>query len=266
MGVATLLPFLVYHDVVRTPRNLYDINVEEFIRHVEIIEGYGWSTVLLRDFLDWHGGKGTLPVRPLVLTFDDGYAGHGETVYPLLAEKGLSATFFVSVGLVGEKDYLSWEQILRMDRGGMEIGSHGLSHRPLSLMGDDELRRELLLSRAILGKCLGHPVDILSVPRGYYSRRVREYAAGAGYRAVCTSRISYNNRSSDPHDLGRLWIRGRRDIEAVLEERRGRFILQRSLQVGRELARASMGYSLYNRFRRGLLGERAGKYDIEHRS
>jgi len=78
--------------------------------------------------------------------------------------------------------------------------------------------------------------------------------------AVCTSRISYNNRLSDPLNLGRIWwVRGRGDIEAVLEGRRSRIVLRRFVQMGRELAKASLGYSLYNRLRRGLLGNRAGK-------
>jgi len=195
-----------------------------------------------------------------VLTFDDGYASHGEEVFPHMAGRGMTATFFVIAGLVGKKGYLSWDQIIEMDRAGMEIGSHGLSHRPLPAMSGADLRRELRLSRSIISECLGHPVDLLSVPRGYYSRRVREYAAGAGYRAVCTSRISYNNRLSDPLNLGRIWwVRGRGDIEAVLEGRRSRIVLRRFVQMGRELAKASLGYSLYNRLRRGLLGNRAGK-------
>ena len=259
MGVGTLLPFLVYHDIRVDPRNLYDIDVGAFARHLELIVREGWSAVSIRAFLAWQGGAGALPRRTLVLTFDDGYAGHGEKVFPLLVRRSLSAAFFISVGMVGKEGYLSWDRIAEMDRGGMEIGSHGFSHRPLSIMSDADLRRELLSSRTILEERLGHAVDILSVPRGYYSRRVREFAVRAGYRAVCTSRISFNHRSSDPLDLGRIWIRGERDIEALLEGSHSRFIYQRFMQAWRELAKASMGYSLYNRLRRKLLGNRAGK-------
>ena len=259
MGVLPYLPFLVYHDVVATPGSLYDISEADFESHLDLIERGGWSTVSVRAFLDWRSGEGTISDRHLVLTFDDGYAGHGEEVFPLMAGRGMTATFFVIAGLVGKKGYLSWNQIIEMDKAGMEIGSHGLSHRPLPAMSGADLRRELRMSRSIISGRLGHPVDLLSVPRGYYSRRVREYAAGAGYRAVCTSRISYNNRFSDPLNLGRIWVRGRGDIEAVLEGRRSRIALRRFVQMGRELAKASLGYSLYNGLRRKLLGDRAGK-------
>ena len=259
MGDSSLLPFLVYHDVLAQPRSLYDIGMEEFKGHLELIGRGGWSTISIGEFLDWQRYGATLSPKSLVLTFDDGYAAHGDTVLPLLAERGMSAVFFISAGLVGREGYLSMSDVERMGKMGMEIGSHGLSHRPLPLMSDDELRRELSLSRSILREGTGHPVDLLSAPRGVCSRRVREFAARAGYRAVCTSKIAYNRRSSDPLDLGRIWIRGGGDIEAVVRGRRGRFALQRLLQAGREMAKAAMGYELYNWLRRRLLGDRAEK-------
>jgi peptidoglycan/xylan/chitin deacetylase (PgdA/CDA1 family) len=53
-----------------------------------------YSPVRLADVVAAAGGRGTLPSHPVVLTFDDGYREHYETVFPLLIEHGVPAAFF----------------------------------------------------------------------------------------------------------------------------------------------------------------------------
>ena len=48
-----------------------------------------------------HGLKtGTLPERPLAITFDDGYADNHEQALPILSRLGLPATFFIATGFL----------------------------------------------------------------------------------------------------------------------------------------------------------------------
>jgi peptidoglycan/xylan/chitin deacetylase (PgdA/CDA1 family) len=43
---------------------------------------------------------GTLPARPLSITFDDGYADNATVALPILSDFGLSATFFIATGFL----------------------------------------------------------------------------------------------------------------------------------------------------------------------
>jgi peptidoglycan/xylan/chitin deacetylase (PgdA/CDA1 family) len=53
-----------------------------------------YTPVGLFDLVAAANSAGQLPPRPIVLSFDDGYAGHYDVVFPLLADAGIPAAFF----------------------------------------------------------------------------------------------------------------------------------------------------------------------------
>lgn len=53
-----------------------------------------YTVVGLTDVVAAASGSATLPPRPIVLTFDDGYSDHYRHVFPLLAAEGVRAVFF----------------------------------------------------------------------------------------------------------------------------------------------------------------------------
>ena len=92
-----------------------------------------------------------------------------------------------------------------MDAGGLEIGSHTVSHPILTTTDNDELRRELLESRARLEAELGHSVELFCYPNGGFDERVRRETAGAGYACAVTTRPGLNERrGADPFTLRRV--------------------------------------------------------------
>lgn len=84
---------------------------------------------------------------------------------------------------------MDWEQLREMHRAGFEIGSHGVTHRMLSKLSQDELARELHDSRAALTRELGEAPVLLSYPVGgtrAFDQRVMQAAHDAGYRLACS--------------------------------------------------------------------------------
>lgn len=100
---------------------------------------------------------------------------------------------------------MSWAQARELDAGGVEIGSHTVSHPILTTTGDDELRRELRDSRARLEEELGRDVKLFCYPNGAHDERVRREAAGAGYVCAVTTEPGLNERrGADPLTLRRV--------------------------------------------------------------
>lgn len=100
---------------------------------------------------------------------------------------------------------VTWEQAREMDAGGVEIGSHTVSHPILTTTGDDELRRELRDSRARLEAELGRDVGLFCYPNGACDERVRRETAGAGYSCAVTTVPGLNDRrAADPLMLRRV--------------------------------------------------------------
>jgi peptidoglycan/xylan/chitin deacetylase (PgdA/CDA1 family) len=101
---------------------------------------------------------------------------------------------------------MTWEQLREMQRGGMEVGSHGVDHRMLAKLDDSVLDAELFGSRAALQRELGGEMAVLSYPVGgpdAYDERVIARAQAAGFRLAC----SYVSGTSMPSADNRFALR-----------------------------------------------------------
>jgi peptidoglycan/xylan/chitin deacetylase (PgdA/CDA1 family) len=70
-----------------------------------------------------------VPIKTVVLTFDDAVKSQITIVAPLLKELGLHATFFISQRWMDDKtNFLTWEEVGELHRMGFEIGNHSWTH------------------------------------------------------------------------------------------------------------------------------------------
>jgi peptidoglycan/xylan/chitin deacetylase (PgdA/CDA1 family) len=122
-----------------------------------------------------------------VITVDDGNASDASVILPALLERGLRATFFVVAGRLGEREFLGREDLRALARAGMEIGSHGMRHRPWRGLGPSDLDDELVRARAVIEEAAGAPVRAAACPFGAYDRRVLSALRRVGYDRVYTS-------------------------------------------------------------------------------
>lgn len=84
---------------------------------------------------------------------------------------------------------MSWAQLREMREGGMEIGSHGVSHRMLAKLPRETMREELQASYAAIAREVGAAPVAVSYPVGgpdAYDEAVMAAAAAAGYRIGCS--------------------------------------------------------------------------------
>lgn len=173
-GSKTLRVILNFHGVGKPSRDFekgeepYWINVQRF-----------------REILDLAANAaGTLGG----ITFDDGNDSDFLVAVPELRARRMNATFFVLAGRLGERGYLTAEQVRQIDADPLfSIGSHGLMHRAWPELCDDDLVAELSRSRAILSELCGRPVHEAGLPFGRYDKRTLRHLAAQGYTAVYSS-------------------------------------------------------------------------------
>jgi peptidoglycan/xylan/chitin deacetylase (PgdA/CDA1 family) len=123
----------------------------------------------------------------VALTFDDGNTSDLEHALPALRHRGLTGTFFIVAGLLGRPGFLDADGVRELAAAGMEIGCHGMRHRPWRGLDERALHEELVEAREILERVLGRRVTCAACPFGSYDRRVLRGLRGAGYRHVYTS-------------------------------------------------------------------------------
>ncbi|MBE9158283.1 polysaccharide deacetylase family protein [Nodosilinea sp. LEGE 06152] len=188
------VPILMYHDVLEPPEVFFDLTPGDFEAHLQTILDNG-LTPISPDQLVQHLRTGApLPEKPVLITFDDGYVGHYEHVYPLLQKYQVPATFFVFPGKVdgdvAGRSTLTWDQLKTMAADPLvTIASHSVTHpADLRALSDDDLVYEVVESKRRLESELGVPIRYFSYPTGYYDERVAQAVADAGYLAAFTMR------------------------------------------------------------------------------
>lgn len=184
------VPVMMYHDILAEKQVFFDRTPEEFEAHLKLIQEKGLTPISM-DQLVAHLQTGLpLPAKPILLTFDDGYAGHYEYVYPLLKKYGYPAVFSIYTAKVGKKmgrSSMTWEQVREMAADPLvTIASHSVSHRVMPDLTAAEVERELVESKQILEQALGKPIRYFTYPEGKYNPDIAKAVQAAGYSAALT--------------------------------------------------------------------------------
>lgn len=125
---------------------------------------------------------------PVTLTFDDGGASYYTAIAERLEAMGLRGHCFISTDFIGERGFLTAEQIRELDSRGHVIGTHSASHpQRFSALTRADMRTEWFESRQKLEDILGRAITVGSVPGGYFSTDVARAAAGTGLQRLFTS-------------------------------------------------------------------------------
>jgi peptidoglycan/xylan/chitin deacetylase (PgdA/CDA1 family) len=95
---------LLYHRVADLASDPWSLAVtpEHFTQHLSVMRRYG-SPLRLDQYISTRKAR-RFPRRPIVLTFDDGYADNLHQAKPLLQDADVPATVFVSTGLLSQHD------------------------------------------------------------------------------------------------------------------------------------------------------------------
>ncbi len=198
------VPILAYHQVGGVDGEIYSVTVSQFEEQMKYLKKNGYRAISLEDLFNSYTGKTVLPEKPIVITFDDGYADNYLTALPIMEQYGMSATVFVVPSLIGTTDYLSWQQVIDMQERNTEIGSHTISHMGMNEINPTEQRREAAESKAVLESKIGAPIQFFAYPYGQFSADAQKILKEAGYWGACSGLAGLNDTKTNSYALKRI--------------------------------------------------------------
>jgi peptidoglycan/xylan/chitin deacetylase (PgdA/CDA1 family) len=216
------LRVLMYHKVNDLPGNRMSISVRLFDEQMAQLRELGYRAVDLDAVLAHYRDGVALPDGAVLITFDDGYRDNLVNAAPILARHGYAAVQFVPIAYVGDSQPLpherhlaahgvhnptvDWGEIRELERYGVRVESHGISHRPLAELELDEAAREIAISKIKLEEKLGRQVRAFSYVKGSeadYKPVHPSLVRQAGYELAFTAVSGANTPRSDPLQLRR---------------------------------------------------------------
>jgi peptidoglycan/xylan/chitin deacetylase (PgdA/CDA1 family) len=184
----------------------YAVSLGDFESQLRRIADHGYRAVSIRDVYDRLSGGDSVPANWVGVTFDDGNRSDFEHARPLLLEAGFSATFFVSVERLGVPGGLEPEMVAGMAGAGLDIGSHGMTHRFLTDLSVEEQIQEMEQSRIALERVAGAGVDFYAPPGGRIDPRGVAELKRLSYLAVCNSVFGFNRPRGRRFEFRRIAI------------------------------------------------------------
>ena len=131
---AEQIPILMYHsidDSCSSRFRRFAVSPRSFKAHVRYLSDSGYQTLTVSELIEAMDGRAVMPPKPVVLTFDDGFADFYEAALPILTEFGQTVTLYVVSGAVGgssawlsgigegTRRMVSWAQLDEIRRSGI---------------------------------------------------------------------------------------------------------------------------------------------------
>ncbi len=208
------IPVLYYHSVMVEPGNELRIPPVQFEEQMRYLAEKGYNVVSLDQLNKYFYEKGTLPEKPVVITFDDGYEDNYTNAYPILTKYGLTAAVFVVTNYIQGKGFMSWEQLEELGNKGWQIEGHTMNHPYLvkDKLNAASLKSELIEAKDILEKRFGRPVKFFAYPFGDNNADIVRTVKEAGYLMAFTTERGWADRKN-PMQVHRVYCFANMGIE-----------------------------------------------------
>jgi peptidoglycan/xylan/chitin deacetylase (PgdA/CDA1 family) len=209
------LPILMYH-YIRTPPSTrtdmlgYRLSVspQDFQSQMDWLYANHFNPVTFDQVRAYFAGRVPLPAKPVVLTFDDGYADLYTTAFPILQAHAFTAVAYIVSGFVDRDRYVTHDQVLQMDRAGIEIASHTVDHADMARASFGMATYQLVQSKHWLESLVGHPVVDFAYPSGRYSPQTIQLLGQLGYNTAVVEDGSSVHSLADRYTWGRVRVGG----------------------------------------------------------
>ena len=213
-GPVTYVPILYYHYIRNNPnpRDRLGFSLSTppamFRAQMQYLADHGFHVISLHEAVVAVRNHSGLPSRPIVLTFDDGYADFFTAAVPILQSHGITATSFVISGRMGWGGFMTPSQVATASGMGFTIGAHTVDHVALAAQTPARATWEMKQSKLALEQLLGHPVVDFAYPYGSFNQYDMAQAKSLGFETACSTMYGTAHSAGQLFELSRLRIGG----------------------------------------------------------
>lgn len=200
------IPILMYHSISdEDPSNNLLVPPAMFEEQMAWLEANNFTAMNLDEALEAME-TGKVPKRPVVITFDDGYANNYSSAFPSLKNHNLKATFFIITDGVDNGYYMSSDNLKEMQAAGMSIENHTANHLELNGLSKEDAYDSIKRAQDYLRNVIGSDGNYLCYPVGKYNDETIAIEEELGIKAAVTTQGGIASINDGVHTLKRVRI------------------------------------------------------------
>lgn len=178
-GYCLNVPILMYHHI--QPQNIakekwqtnFTVDNGTFDSQMAYLLNFGYTTISLEQLSQALTNHQKLSQKSIVLTFDDGYEDIYTYAFPIIQKYQLKTNLMIATGLIGNPDYLHWQQLKEMTASGQVfVYNHTWSHNNLTSSTGEKIKYEIQTANSQLENYLGVKTNIFAYPYGSQNSNV----------------------------------------------------------------------------------------------
>lgn len=184
------VPILCYHQIrdwtakdSRTAKD-YIVPVDRFREQMRMLADSGYHTILPDELYAYLNEGRALPIKPIMLTFDDTDDDQYQVALPEMKKYGFKGVFFVMTVSLGRPHYMSAAQIKELSDLGNAIGSHTWDHHNVKKYEGRDWINQIDKPLAQLEKISGKPIRYFAYPFGLWNEKAIPQLKQRGFIAA----------------------------------------------------------------------------------
>ena len=196
------VPVLCYHHI-REPKpgqsetlKSYSVSPSQFAQQMKILKDSGYETVLPDQLYDYLAHGGTLPAKPVMLTFDDTDEEQFTIGASEMKKYGFKGVFFIMTVSINRPRYMSKDQIKQLADEGNAIESHTWDHHMVTKYQGDDWDKQFVKPRKTIEDITGKPATYFAYPYGLWNQAAFPELKKAGFKMAFI--LSTKRDSIDP--------------------------------------------------------------------
>lgn len=205
------VPILMYHyveyvkDARDTIRKSLDIVPAIFEQQIVTFKDKGYMFITAGELGDYITGNGTIPEKPVLLTFDDGYRDLYTDVFPIIKKYQVRITVYMVSSFLDKPNYLfKWQLQEMVNSGLVELGAHTVHHISLKEKSSKVDQDEITGSKKELEDIFHIPIVSFAYPYGAYDEQAIRSVKQSGYKTAVTTMLGDIIDSKNPYVIPRI--------------------------------------------------------------
>ena len=179
------IPVLCYHSVNNNPSGRYELSVASFQEQMAYLKSNGFTPLSIDDYYAVMTRAKAPPAKPILLTFDDGYADFASNVVPILQQHGFRATQFAVTSWINAANHLTNAQLGSL-AATQDIQNHTDTHQRLSSLTYADANGEIIRASDRIQLWTGKRPQFLAYPYGATSTTAQQAARDNGIKMAFT--------------------------------------------------------------------------------